>query len=269
MRKYIFAFVLLPTLLAACVSGYQQFYRPSPWATPEKVASSRAAPAPKTPLVERARPLGGGALLKAYARRGYAMIGQSTFNSGQPQPVSFAIEQGKAVGADLVLILDPTYTGSESTVVPITTPTSTSSYSTGTATAYGSGGSVTAYGTSNTTTYGTSTAYVPVTIRRFNYGALYFVKTRVVLGAFFRDLNDTERQQLQSNKGVFVTVVVDGTPAFTADILAGDIIVSVNDVRVVDSKQLHDLLKENKGKQVRITLYRNGKQIEKVVHLNP
>lgn len=208
-------------LLCGCASGYAKFYRSAVGATPEVITKNRAAPAPKAPALERA----GGApvdVVAAYGRRGYALIGYSSFNSGRRESDSAAVAQGADVGADIVVVVDPRYTGSVSTTVPITTPTATTSYTTGTATAYGPGGPVTAYGNATTTTYGSQTNYLPLTIQRFDYGALYFYKRHWVFGALFRDLNDDERRALQSNRGVYVSTLVDGSPAFNADILAGE-----------------------------------------------
>jgi len=117
-----------------------------------------------------------------------------------------------------------TSTITQTSTATVTTPTTTTSYSTGTATAYGSRGPVTAYGSGTTTTYGSTTNYVPITVQRVDYGAVYFVKQRFGLGVFIRDLNDSERQDLQTNRGVAVRLVVDDTPAYNADILVGDVI---------------------------------------------
>src|SRR5690242_11140832 len=56
------------------------------------------------------------------------------------------------VGADLVVILNPRCTGSTTSSVPITTPSTSTSYSTGTATAFKPGGPATVFGSGMTTT---------------------------------------------------------------------------------------------------------------------
>ena len=272
MRKTIttslltFAAVLM---LSGCASGYTTFYRPAPGATPEVVAAKRAAPPPPMPTIERAQPGDNQVIIDAYAKRGYAMIGNSMFNSGRPETEGAAIRQGQAVGADLVLILNPKYTGTITSSIPITTPTTTTSYSTGTATAYGAGGPVTTYGSGTTTTYGTTTNYVPIAIHRSDFGAVFFVKQKLGLGLFTRDLNDMERQELQTNKGAVVQVVVDETPAFNADLLVGDVIVMVDDVGVSGAKMFNEFLRERTGKMISLGLIRRGQRIEKSVQLNP
>lgn len=254
-------------LLAAC-AGYSQFYRPAPGATPEAIAAMRAAPPTGQPIVERAESLGDAAsVLDAYAKRGYRLLGSSVFNTHQMQSDDNAIQQGKQVGADLVVIANPRYTGSSTTAVPITMPTSTTSYTTGTATAFGPGGTVNAFGNSTTTTYGSTTTMIPITQNRHDYAAVYFIKAKWGFGALWRDLNDAERQELQSNKGVFLRVVVDNSPAYLADILPGDIVLAVDGEPVLNQESLAGLLQTRAGRLVNVSLYRKGNRLDKQVQL--
>jgi len=258
-------------LLAGCANGYAQFYRPAQGATPDVIASLRVAPASGQPFVERAAPPGSDAtqLLDAYAKRGFVLIGSATFNSGHNESENAAIQQGVKVGADLVLILNPRYTGSTTTAVPLTVPTTSTSYSTGTATAYGPGGVVNAYGSGTTTTYGTSTTMIPITVNRSDYGAAYFVKRKWSFGAMWRDLNDSERQELESNKGVYVRLVVDDSPAFLADVLPGDIILAIDGAPVLNVASISNMVKVRAGQEVKLSLYRRGARLEKTVQLLP
>lgn len=269
-RRFCLLFAaLLPLLLLGCVSGYKQFYRPAQGVTPEVIARLRESPPPAAPVVERSAPENPRRVLDSYAKRGYIMIGSSMFNSGRRESEEAAVQEGRTVGADLVLILNPRYTGSVATSIPITVPKTTTSYSTGTATAYGPGGTVTAYGNGTTTTYGSATTYVPMTVNRVDYGAVYFVKMRLSLGVFTRDLNDSERQEIQSNKGTVVRLVVDNSPAFDADILPGDIITSIDGVAVSNTRQSVEFIREHRGEVVALSILRRGQRIEKSVQLNP
>ena len=269
MRHKILIALTIPVAFSGCATGYSQFYKPANGITPEFIAQMRAAPPPSTPLVERIPPINGAAATDAYSKRGYTLIGSAEFNSGRAESENSAIEQGKAVGADLVVILNPQYTGSESSVVPITTPTTTTTYSTGSATAYGKGGSVTAYGSGTSTTYGTSTNYIPITIHKSNYGAGYFIKQKTIIGVQFRDLNDSERKKLQTNKGVVISLVVDESPAFKADLLPGDILNSIDGIQILNSNQFSKLISERKGNEITVQLLRDGRNINAPVKLNP
>lgn len=261
--------IVLALILYSCASGYKTFYKPTRGLSPEVVATRRVAPPPATPIVEYTQPGNPHVILDAYAKRGYVMIGNSMFNSGKTESEDSAIRQAQEVAADLVLILNPKYTGSVTSSVPITTPTTTTSHSTGTATAYGPRGTATAYGSGTTTTHGTTTNYVPITVHRTDFGAVYFVKQKFNLGILLRELSDSERQDLQSNKGVAVKVVVDGTPAFNADILIGDIITMIDGAVVTNAQSFIQLLRERKGKRIKLSIIRRNQRIEKEIQLTP
>ena len=254
--------------LAGCATGYEKFYQPNPSATSAAVSARRAGPPPAQPILDHTG-LTGGALLQPYIAQGYAVIVYSSFNGGVVQADQGALDQGRKVGADLVVVSNPSYTGTRSTVIPIVTPTTSTSYSSGTATAYGSGGTATAYGTSTTTTYGTQTDFIPMHVDRFDYLAVYFVKMKVRLGAFVHDLSPEQRQELQSNHGVAIVSIVNGSPAFEADILVGDVILTMDGKPMAGSADYSATLDAKAGRRVDLTLYRHGTIVAKSVTLNP
>lgn len=265
MRKL--PLVLFVAVLTGCASGYSQYFTRYPGATPERIAAIRVNPAPAVPVLERTdqSPQSVG---NAYARQGYAAIGYSSFNSGHNESDAGALKQGEAVGADLVVVMSPRYAGSVTTSIPITTPTTQTSYTSGTATAYGSnGGSATAYGNSATTTYGSKTSYIPMTVRRQDFGAMYFVKRKYIFGANWRDLTNKERRQIQSNSGVYITSVVDDTPAFKSNVLVGDIILTVNGQSAGSQEQLNKLFGSFRGQTVELSIERGSHVIQKSVTL--
>lgn len=256
------AALFVALLLTGCANGYQQFYRPNPGINAETVASHRVGPAPITPLVDH---IGSYSpqVVSAYLSNAYFPIGYSDFTSGGRQSENGAISQGEKVGADLVVVIDPQYAGQQSSVIPITSPNNSTSYTTGSATAYGSYGSATAYGSSVTHTYGTQTSYVPITVQRFEYGALYFVKMKIGVGLFTTALTDEQRQVLQSNHGLSVNAVVRSSPAFEADILPGDILLSMAGEQFSLPPDLKAIEMQHLGQTVQLSIYRNGHVITK------
>jgi S1-C subfamily serine protease len=110
---------------------------------------------------------------------------------------------------------------------------------------------------------------VPATIALSDYGAVYFVKQRFGLGALSRDLNNAERQELQTNQGAVVRLVVDGSPAFNADLQIGDVVTAVDFVAIANAQAFNELFRERGGKQVAISIVRRGQRLEKTVQLNP
>jgi hypothetical protein len=253
--------------VAGCANGYRDFYKPAAGADPSQIAAMRLTPPPENPLVERIGHFDQTLFADAYMKRGYAIIGSSFFNSGRNEQDASAMQIGKEIKADLVVIVNPKYTGSVTTSMPIVTPTSSTTYSSGTATAYGSGGYATAYGTGTSTTYGSVTNYVPVTVNRMDYGAVYFVKPKIALGVLTRDLTDDERQTYQTNKGAVVRLVTDGTPAFYADVLVGDRILEIDGNQVANAQMYSQLIKERRGKSINLKIQRKDQIIEKQIQL--
>ena len=129
--------------LPGCEAGYSEFYRSAPAESVQRVLENRANAPPKVPTVDHAA-TGGSELVDAYARHGYAFVGYASFNSGRRQSESDAVSQGEKVQADVVVIVDPRYAGSRTSVVPITTPTTQTTYTNGTATMVGPAGTATA-----------------------------------------------------------------------------------------------------------------------------
>ncbi|MEM2148102.1 MAG: trypsin-like peptidase domain-containing protein [Candidatus Bathyarchaeia archaeon] len=64
---------------------------------------------------------------------------------------------------------------------------------------------------------------------------------------------------IQANEGVLVTKVVEGSPAHEAGIVAGDIILALDDVSITSiEKLLSEIHKKKAGEKVNLTVYREG-----------
>lgn len=257
----------LALTLAGCVNGYSRFYRPFNGVSPELVASRRAAPPSGSPLLDHVGSMDK-SILQAYMAQGFMPIGYSSFSGPAGQSEGGAVSEGVQLGADLVVVVNPTYQGTRSAVIPITTPTSSTSYTTGSATAYGPGGITNAYGSATTTTYGTRTNYIPIAIERDSYGAVYFVKVKSYLGALVQPLPTEMQQELQTNRGVVVANIIRGTPAFESDILIGDVLLSIDSVPLDGPEQYSQVIKDKSGQSVAIKIYRHGTYLVKTVKLN-
>jgi len=260
------AIVLLAALaLSGCVTNpYSQFYRD--YTGGMGVAGNAMLIAPeKEPVIQQGSdPMRDGMEMM---RNGFVLIGESSFNAGSVA-TSNAKYHARRVGAEIVLLYNQ-YTDTVSGSMPLTLPDTKTSTTYGSASAYGSGGYANAYGSSYTTTYGTKTTYIPYNVRRYDYLATFWTRSKPLsFGAQFRDLTDEQRRQIQSNKGVSVFVVVKGTPAFQNDVLEGDIIRQVNGVDILDVRHCLEVIGKNKGKTVSLTILRNGNEIQKELKLN-
>jgi hypothetical protein len=264
--RYSLIFISLGLFLSGCASGYKKFYQPNPYTEASVMMSRRPTPPPLMPNIERST--NAEEAIKEIVSRGYSLLGSSLFNSSRPDSEKTALKFGKELKADLVLVIPPKYTGTSTTTVPLTVPTSQTTYSSGSATAWGPGGPVTAYGSGTSTTYGTSTSYIPVTVNFYDYAAYYFIKQKIRLGISFRDLDESERKKIQTNKGVVVISVINDSPAYHADIISGDIVKKFNGVVITNRDSLYNAIESNNGKIAKIDLIRNGRHLEKLIKLN-
>lgn len=250
--------------ISGCASGYKRFYHSVPEPALRHVSEERIHAPSGDPQVRNAHAMSRQLVLQMQ-EQGFAPIGYSHFNSGRHQSRSSVISEARRVGADLVVIIDPSYTGTRSGEMAVTTPTTSTSYTTGSATAYGAGGSATAYGQSTTTTYGTSTSYIPYSVDRYDFGAVFFVAVKSHFGIIMSDLSAEQARMVQSNHGVYVDGIVRDSPAFNADILQGDIILADNGVKVEGSRWLENEAKNHPGKIMHLKVWRSGSVIDKTV----
>ncbi len=117
------------------------------------------------------------------------------------------------------------------------------------------------YGSGTTTTPGSfSTQYVPYSVDLHEYSVLYFAKseTKRRFGFNFRDLNPKEKLSLESNVGVAIDVVLNGSPAYEANLLEGDIITAIAGRKVTDAQSMKKLLDEAPAGSVAFQIVRKG-----------
>ncbi len=91
----------------------------------------------------------------------------------------------------------------------------------------------------------------------------YGVVQRGLLGVMISDLNAELVEELELNnlEGIYVSEVMDGGGAKEAGILAGDVIVSINDTQVKTSPELQELVARHRpGDQIKVKLIRDGSQ---------
>ena len=196
---------------------------------------------------------------------GYILLGESSFNAGLRNPNALAIDHAKKVYADTVIVYSQ-YTNTVSGSMPLTVPNTQTSYHSGSI--YGSGGGYANYSGSSTT-YGTSTTYMPYSVNRSDYYASFWIKAKPAsLGIHLNNLTDELRRKVESNKGVYIVVVVKDSPAFNADLLNGDIIRKFNSIEIINANHFLNLIAENKGQQIELEIFRNDKTIAKQIQLN-
>jgi len=270
--KLLFALASI-ALAGGCANGFAKFYSPNP-----RLAEAQRFMLPYSghTSIFTSSDMKGDA--EKLARQGYTLLGYSSFHGTGRVTRAQLEDQAKTVGADIVLSASA-YQGTRQIVVPMasyTPGTVSTTTSTGTvnANAYGSGGY--AFGTANyngmstTTTPGTvSTQMVPMTVDSYSYDATFWRKAvPPTLGVQGQPLPDDLRQSLQRNAGMVVTLVNDGSPAFRANILVGDVIIAFNDDQVESPQQEQELLDKYSGQKVEVTFIRKGETRKVTVQFN-
>lgn len=104
----------------------------------------------------------------------------------------------------------------------------------------------------------------PITFHRYEQTAYFFAKTKpgkMSYGLWMNDLTTEQSRDLGTSKGVWVQAVVRGSPAFDADLLAGDIILTFAG-RDISTPERWDAVKSSHlGQTVPVEIMRNGKRM--------
>jgi len=257
------AFILLPFLLFfwGCANPYSQFYTDFTGGKNILENPDVITPTGEPKLIQGSNIEKD---IKQMFEDGYCVLGESKFNASNIDQAA-ALKQARKIHADTIIVYSK-YTNTISGSLPLTVPDTQTSYHSGMI--YGSGGGSANYFGSSTT-YGSKTTYMPYNIPRYDYYANYWVKLKPMgLGIRFDNLTDELRREIGSNKGIYIDLVVKGSPAFDNDLLAGDIIRKFNDIEVVDKFHFQNIIKENRGQQIKLEIFRNGKTITKQIQLN-
>jgi hypothetical protein len=267
MSRLSLSAVGLALLLCGCVNGFEKYYKARiDVRTDPSYDSSYVMPTGKIPVYTTDD-------IKKDARallaKGFIVIGESSFYMPDNRVNADQLQtQAKAVGAHLVL-LKTAYKDTVTGAIPLTVPTTSTSYTTGTGTVYGAGGNATISGSAITNTYGTQTEMIPYSLSRSDFDTLYFAKAKIRFGTYTVNLTDKERQALQTNFAVRIDIVIENSAAFNANILPGDYLLSINDIPISSPATFVSTLKNVGGQDVTVHLVRNGAEIVKAVHMNP
>ncbi len=79
---------------------------------------------------------------------------------------------------------------------------------------------------------------------RYDQAALFLAKStrKLRIGVGYTDLTPDERKQYERNVGVVIRNVVEGTPAFNANIIAGDLVIGIDGKSVQGQEHTGQLL---------------------------
>lgn len=249
--------IFLSLVLIGCAkSGYKEFYNPNPYVDAQTSSNLELLGSNEEPKVyvtdnfERD--------IQILNAKRYVVIGQSAFNGGYEDKQN-VLAQAKSVGATLVLISSE-YTNTETSTKALFIPNNQTTYHSG---SINSGGSYGSYsGTS--TTYGSSAVPYTTHQRRYDQTAVFLVKHtyKMKFGVQIDDLTLEQRSELERNTGAVIQIVFEDTPAFYANVMAGDFLIAVDGALVKNMQhglKLMGSIPEGQLSSV-LTVLRKGKE---------
>lgn len=190
----------------------------------------------------------------------YMIIGTTNFvaNSGS-QSLASLKKHGESVGAHKIIV-NRKHLGSSTISMPLSTPTtSVSSTNSNYNISNNHGGNANIYGNSRTTTYGTQTQYVPITISNTEYSAYYLAKFKSKTGIYPFELTDQDKQLIGQNTGFKVGVIIKDSPAYYANILTNDIVTEINGSPIAGVSGFIAKVDTLPSSKVNLKIFRNGK----------
>ncbi len=203
--------------------------------------------------------------VKMLEAKGYRPIGQTLFN-GVYETNQNAVDRAKKLGAVLVLI-GSEYTNTETRSGALVMPNTQTSLNTGSVSAYGMNtGHVSGTYSGTTTTYGSTAVPYSVSKQRFDQQAMYFVKLKNIdkmrFGVNVSELSPEHRTQIGRNTGALLGIVFEGTPAYYANVMSGDILLAIDAEVVRDAQHALKLIGSypETNKFALFTVFRNGKE---------
>lgn len=186
---------------------------------------------------------------------GYEIIGSSAFVGPMTEPKK-SLKIAKKIKAEIVLY-GSSYESTKSGAMPMLLPNNSTTTVNGNV--YGGGGAGGFGGTVNT--FGTKAMVVPFSVDRYNQTAVFFAKLRpekIGLGIRLGTLEPHQARSLGTSKAIVVSYIIRNSPAFEADLLSDDIILTMAGRDISSSEKMRQVKVEFAGKTVPVEIMRGG-----------
>jgi C-terminal processing protease CtpA/Prc len=198
---------------------------------------------------------------------GYILLGRSKFQAS-PINEKLALKQADKVGAEVVLV-NHKFVATKTESLPMSTwiPGQQTDQTERVIIQNGANTPKVIDRTVTTSTQGEyQTAYVEQSVDYYDYAASYWAKARApIFGVNIRALDEATKAELGTQKGVVVRVVITDSPAYEADLLQGDVLLSLQDEPIRDPQQFFSLVDKYAGQTVSVLIYRSGQNLTKDV----
>ncbi|MBI3795138.1 MAG: PDZ domain-containing protein [Nitrospinae bacterium] len=115
--------------------------------------------------------------------------------------------------------------------------------------------------------YGEAGSSVPRAVDGYDQFASFWVKKKPKLGVLSKTPAMEQQTKIKAVRGVVVSGVVKGSPAFYADIMKGDVVRAIGADEISDQKSLKGTVDKFSGRLVEIEVIRDGIPLVKKVRL--
>lgn len=229
--------------LYGCASPVYKYF------TPVNVTNAAEPKSCSTPQIKTIKNLN--ADLKSVSREGWVEVGYSSWNDEAANIQSDLIKKANEINACLVLVYSK-QTGSAIEEMPVDTYAPSPFFG-----GYYGGGY-----------YGGYTTYAPYTVFLYQYDVFFLTRMeRFYTGLYVADLDDKARKLIQSNKGVVVTLVVNASEAYNADIIPGDIITKIGNEELTNYDSFNHAVQFYQGESAVFNINRAGKKLTKTINI--
>jgi serine protease Do len=252
-------------ILTGCHNGYREFYHPNfdPKTPPVPTTDLKYLDQNEKPQIFSTNDLQRD--VKIARSKYWLPIGYSSFN-GPMGSQDQVISQAQTLGAPMVLVTSQ-FSENRTITTPLFIPNNHTTYYNGTTSGqvYGNRGYNANYNSNTTgtaTTYGTTVVPMTSVQSRFDQTAVFFARyvKKLRYGLYVVPLTPELRQKYERNTGALVDIVFENSPAFTANILPGDIVTEIDGKIVDNAPKAMELMRDTQpanGLSI-IKLFRNG-----------
>jgi tetratricopeptide (TPR) repeat protein len=108
---------------------------------------------------------------------------------------------------------------------------------------------------------------IPYSIERSDFSAIFYAKVNSRAGILAEPLDENSRKRLQSNNGIKVLTVVEGSPAYAAEVIDGDLVLRIGEDIVISVDGYYGLLDKYSGRVVKFVIERDGRTLEKQIEI--
>ncbi len=264
MRLLAALVIIFASVGVSAGDPYRELYKANPYLPQQGVSAlpGYEAPVGEPELFVTTAPVEDRAL---FYKRGYWDIGLVEFNAANGDIYERKLrKQAKRVGAHAILLYSKySHTLTGTSVVKVPSQAMTRSH--GSASVNGSVGSATATGSSTSYTQSSETLVVPTTQDRADVSAMFLVKLKQDVGLMLSPLSEDTRRQRQSNQGQLVTLVVEDTPAFRANVMEGEILLAIGDVPIFGKPDWDQATNKFRGTSPEFVFVRDGEEVRRKI----